>query len=122
MGFHQRPALSPQLFVAAMQEATRAARGEGLWDLLHVDDLVIAAESEEEAVTKFGVWKRKIETRGLKVIINKTKLMVMNREPAVRPQRGRCQCGVCSKGVGLNSVWCHGVNVVKGGTTRDVRG
>ena len=45
--------------------------GEGLWDLLYGDDLVITGESEEEAVRKFGVWRREIETRGLKVSINK---------------------------------------------------
>ena len=43
---------------------TRAARGEGLWDLLYADDLVITTESKEEAVRKFGVWKREMETRG----------------------------------------------------------
>ena len=76
---------------------TRAARGEGLWDLLYADDLVITAESKEEAVRKFGVWKREMETRRLKVNINKTKLMVMGRETAVRPQRGRHPCGVWGK-------------------------
>ena len=58
------------LFVVVMQEATREARGEGLWDL-YADDLVITAESEEEAIRKFGVWKREMETRGLKVNIYK---------------------------------------------------
>ena len=48
-----------------------------------------------------------METRGLKVSINKTKLMVMGREPAVRPQRGRYPCGVCGKGVGANPIWCQ---------------
>ena len=52
---------------------------------MYGDDLVITAESEEEAVWIFGVWKRETETRGLKVNINKTKLMVVGREPAVRP-------------------------------------
>ena len=56
--------------------------------MLHADDLVITAESEEEAVRKFGVWKREMETRRLKVNINKNKLMVMGRDPAVRPQKG----------------------------------
>ena len=79
VGVHQGSALSPLLFVVVMQEATRAARGEGLWDLLYTDDLVITAKSEEEAVRKFSVWKREKETRGLKVNINKTKLMVMCR-------------------------------------------
>ena len=61
MGVHQGSSLSPLLFVVVMQEATRAARGEGLWDLLYADDLVITAESEEEAVRKFGVWKREMK-------------------------------------------------------------
>ena len=61
-----------------------------------------------------------METRGFKVNINKTKLMVMDREPAVRPQRGRYSCGVCGKGVGANSIH-YGVNVVKGCATRDAR-
>ena len=106
MGVHQGSALSPLLFVVVMQEATREARGEGLWDLLYAHDLVIAAESEE-AIKKFGVWKREMENRGLKVNINMTKLMVIGREPAVRPQRGRYPCGVCGKRVGANSIWCQ---------------
>ena len=107
VGIHQRLALSPLLPVVVIQEATGKARGEGLWDLLYANDLVITAESEEEAVRKFGVWKREMETRGLKVNINKTKLMVMGREPAVRPQRERYPCGVCSKGAGVKLIWCQ---------------
>ena len=90
-----------------MQKATRAARDEGLSDLLYANDLVVSAESEEEVVKNFGVWKNEMETRRLKVNINKTKFMVMGREPAVRPQRERYPCGVCSKGVGANSIWCQ---------------
>ena len=33
VGIHQRSAQSPLLFLLVMQEATRAARGEELWDL-----------------------------------------------------------------------------------------
>ena len=56
------------------QKASRTATGEGLWDLLCADDLVITAKSEEESVRKFGVWKREMESRGLKVNINKTQV------------------------------------------------
>ena len=52
MGVHQGAALSPLLLVMVMQDATREKRGEGLWDLLYVDDLAITAESAEEAVRK----------------------------------------------------------------------
>ena len=41
---------------------------------------MITAESEEEAVRKSSVWEREMETRGSKVNINKTKLMVMGTE------------------------------------------
>ena len=92
VGVNQGSAPSPLLFVVVMQEeATRATTGEELWELLYINDLVIPPESEKEAVRKFCVWKREMETWGLKVNINKTKLM--GREPAVRPQRGRYPCG-----------------------------
>ena len=55
---HQGSALSPLLFVVVMQEATRTARGEGVRNL-YANDLVITAESEEEAVRKFGAWKKR---------------------------------------------------------------
>ena len=74
---------------------------------MYVNDLVITAESEEEAVRKFGVWIREMETRVLKVNlkkINKTELMVMGRAPAVRQQRVRYPHKVCGKGVGANSI------------------
>ena len=102
VGVHQGSALSPLLFVGVMQEATRES------DLLYADELVIiTAESEVEAVRKFGVSKREMEIRELKVNLNKTKWMVMGREPTVRPQRRRYPCGVCSKGVGANLIWCQ---------------
>ena len=43
-----------------------------------------------------------METRGLKVNINKTMLIVMGSETAVRQQRRRYPCGVRGKGVGAN--------------------
>ena len=51
--------------------------------------------------------ERSLETRGSKVNMNMTKLMVMSREPVVRPQRGRYPYEVCGKGVGVNSIWCQ---------------
>ena len=36
-----------------------------------------------------------------------SEVMVMGREPAVRPQNGRYPCEVCGKGVGANSIWCQ---------------
>ena len=106
-GSISRVSISHLLFVVGMQEATRAARVEGLLELLNVNGIVITAESEEEAVRKSSVWEREMETRGLKVNINKTKLMVMDRKPVVRQQTGSYPYGVCDKEVGANSIWCQ---------------
>ena len=45
--------------MVVLQEAIREARGEGLWDLLYEDGLVITAESEEKEVRKFGGKERR---------------------------------------------------------------
>ncbi len=58
------------LLVAVMQEATKEARREGLKELLYADDLVLMAESEEEAVEKFNAWKRGMKRRELRVYIH----------------------------------------------------
>ena len=45
------------------------------------------------------------ERLALKVNINKAKFLVMDGEPAVSLQKESTH-GVCSKGVGANSIWC----------------
>ena len=54
MGVHQRSTLSPLLFITVMEEATKLARGDGLWELLSADDLVLTAESKEEVTDMEG--------------------------------------------------------------------
>ena len=43
-GVQQGSALSPLLFITVMEEATKLARGDGPWELLYADDLVLTAE------------------------------------------------------------------------------
>ncbi len=114
VGVHQGSALSPLLFIVVMQEATKEARREGLKELLYADDLVMMAESEEEAVEKFTTWKGEMERRGLRVKMEKTKFVISGEEPRIRMESGRYPCGCCGRGVGENSVrgaecerWCH---------------
>ena len=113
MGVHQGSALSPLLFVIVMEEATKEER-RSLWELLYADDLVITAETSEEASIRFNNWKKAMEKRGLKVNMEKTKVMVTGRQPNRRQEEGRYPCGCCGKNVGVNSVlctecgkWCH---------------
>ena len=63
---HQGSTLSPLLFVVVMQEVTKD------WESLYADNL-----SERSRLSG-----------GLKVNMDKTKMMVAGSKPAVRPQRG----------------------------------
>ena len=76
--------------------------------MLYADDLVLTAKTKEEVIAMFNEWKRQMETRGLKINMEKTKVMVSGRQPKERTEQGRYPCGCCGKGVGVNSVWCEG--------------
>lgn len=114
VGVHQGSALSPLLFIVVLEEATRRDGGGDPWELLYADDLVLTAESMEEVEVMFREWKQMMEGRGLKVNMEKTKLMVTGKKIDEEVQRGRYPCGVCGLGVGRNSIlcvvcnkWCH---------------
>ena len=114
VGVHQGSALSPLLFIAVMEEATKECRGEGLFELLYADDLALTGETREEAKEMFVRWKSGMERRGLKINMEKTKVMVSGRNRQQEERRGRFPCGCCGRGVGANSIlcstcsrWCH---------------
>ena len=75
VGVHQGSVLSPLLFVAVMEVVTQGVK-EGLpWELLYADDLVLVAQSKEELREKVLQWKKCMALKGLKVNIEKTKVM-----------------------------------------------
>ena len=84
------------------------------WELLYADDLVIIAETLSELLEKFLVRKANLESNGLRVNIDKTKILV-SAHNAPKPVDGsRFPCGVCSMDVGINSIkylacgfWVH---------------
>ena len=47
-----------------------------------------------------------MESRGIRVNLNKTKVMISGECQQVRQKAVRWPCGVCSKGVGSNSLQC----------------
>ena len=49
------------------------------WELLYADDLVIIAKTMEELAVKLNKWKQGMESKGLRVNMGKTKVMVSNR-------------------------------------------
>ena len=93
------------------------------WELLYSDDLVVIAEIEEDLIKRLNEWKNNVENRGMRVNINKTKVMIRGeRQKPV--QKAARWCGV---------VWCglvyvaevlvviqYNVLVVTSGYTRNV--
>jgi len=43
------------------------------WELLYADDLALIAETEEELIKRLNEWENNIESKVMRVNINKTK-------------------------------------------------
>jgi len=46
------------------------------WELLYADDLVVIAETEDDLTKRLYEWKGNVENRGMRVNMNKTKVMI----------------------------------------------
>ena len=61
VGMHQGSALSPLLFVTVMEVISKEFRVALPWELLHADDLVVIAETEEYLIKRLNEWKNNME-------------------------------------------------------------
>jgi len=46
------------------------------WELLYADDLIVIAETEDDLIKGLNKWKDDVENRGMRVSMNKTKVMI----------------------------------------------
>ena len=69
---HQGSALSPLLFVIVMEAISREFRAALSWELLNDDDLAVIAETEEELIKRLNEWNDNVESKGMRVNMNKT--------------------------------------------------
>jgi len=76
------------------------------WELLYADDSAVITETEEELIKRLNEWKDNVESKSMGVNMNKTKVMISGERQKVRQKAVRWPCGVCSKGVGSNSLQC----------------
>ncbi|XP_060183017.1 uncharacterized protein LOC132612968 [Lycium barbarum] len=72
MGLHQGSALSPFLFVVAMDALTRHIQGEVPWCMLFADDIVLIDESRSGVNARLEVWQQTLESKGFKLRRTKT--------------------------------------------------
>jgi len=63
------------------------------------------AESEEELIKKLTVWKNGVQSKGMKVSMNITKVIISAESYKRVQNTGRwVPRGVCGRGVGRNSI------------------
>ena len=74
VGMHQGSALSPLSFVIVMEAISREFRVALPWELLYADDLAVIAETEEELIKRLNAWKDNMESKRMRVNMNKTKV------------------------------------------------
>ena len=101
VGVHQGSVLSPLLFAIAVDVITENARRGVVNELLYADDLVIVSEDMEDLKERFWNWKDALESKGLKVNIRKTKLMVSGSKGELFKSKID-PCGVCGRRVMIN--------------------
>ena len=46
------------------------------WELLYIDDRVVIAETEDDLIKRLNEWKDNVDDRGMRVNMNKTKVMI----------------------------------------------
>ena len=73
---------------------------------LYADDLVLLADTMEEFMEKLKRWRTVMEGKGLRVNLGKTKVMKCCDGAGLRERSAKFPCGVCLKGVGVNSIKC----------------
>ena len=104
VGIHQGSILSPLIFAMVMDVVTEEVAKEGR-ALVYAYHLVLICETKEEVRQRFVAWRNALESKGLKVIISKTKVMRCAQDGV--PKKAAVDlCSVCGKRVGVNSIHC----------------
>jgi len=85
---------------------------------MFADDLALTEESELKVRRAIEEWKVAMESTGLKVNMEKTKLLVTGKDSIYKVQSGRWPCGCCGKQVGVNSILCIQCNLRCSGLKR----
>jgi len=97
VGMHQGSALSSLLFVIVMEAISREFMVAQPWELLYADDLAVIVETEEEPIKRLNEWKDNVESKGMRVNMNKTKVMISGELQKVRQKAVRWHVGSAVK-------------------------
>ena len=105
VGVHQGSVLSPLVFAIVVDVVTESVRAGLMSEILYADDLVLMSETMEGLREKFQKWKEAFESKGMKVNLKKTKVMVSGSEERIVSKIDSYV--MCGKRVTANSVQCN---------------
>ena len=106
-GMYHRSVLSSLNFAVVLDVVTEFPREGALSELLYADDLVLMSETIEGLRNKFLKWKEACESKGLKVNLGETKVMISGSITKDGMSKSKVDpCGLCSLRVKANSVLC----------------
>lgn len=96
VGVHQGSVLSPLVFAIVVDVVTESVRNGLMSEMLYADDLVLMSETMKGLREKFWKWKEAFKSKGLKVNLGKTKVVVSGAEDevSVRKVDPCCICGM----------------------------
>ena len=98
IGAHQRSVLSPLLFDVVVDVDTNKIKRSMLQVILYIDYIALIAQSMAERQEKLHGWKSALESKGLKVYLMKTKVMVSKiGHVTVKPSSKKDPCGICGR-------------------------
>ena len=67
-------------------------------------------ETLEDLKKKLTIWKDNVEAKGLRVNVNKTKLVCSKRNSSVKSDPVKWPCSNCREGLSINSIFCQSCN------------
>ena len=103
VGVHQGSVLLTLVFAIVVDVVMENVRNGLMSEMLYADDLVLTSETMEGLREKFWKWKEAFKSKGLKVNLGKTKVVVSGGEGEVSVSKID-PCGICGKQVMANSV------------------
>lgn len=88
--------LLPLVFAIVVDVVTESVRNGLMSEMLYADDLVLMSETMKGLREKFWKWKEAFKSKGLKVNLGKTKVVVSGAEDevSVRKVDPCCICGM----------------------------
>jgi len=86
-----------------MQSISRVALP---WELLYANNLAVIAENEEDLIKRLNEWKDNVENKGMRVNMNKSKVMISGECHKPMQKAARWPSDVRGRGVRSNSIQC----------------